>query len=106
MTNILNGDTSSPIAPGHRTDRESPGRKKFSVRAHDLRHTFASMLYDADVDVKTAQKVMGHTSPEITMRIYTHLSDAKESASLDKMRAYLEGMGHKMGHESAEKPIK
>ena len=106
MTNILNGDTSSPIAPGHRTDCESPDRKKFSVRAHDLRHTFASMLYDADVDVKTAQKVMGHASPEITMRIYTHLSDAKESASLDKMRAYLEGMGHKMGHEIQEKPVK
>lgn len=106
MTNIINGDTSSPIAPGHRTDCESPDRKKFSVRAHDLRHTFASMLYDADVDVKTAQKVMGHTSPEITMRIYTHLSNAKESASLDKMRLYLEGMGHKMGHETPDNPVK
>lgn len=100
MTNILNGDTATPVSPGHRSDKDSPDRLKFNVRAHDLRHTFASMLYDAGVDIKTAQKLLGHATPDVTMRIYTHLSEARECASLDKMEAYLENMGHKWGTKS------
>ncbi|MGI6725919.1 MAG: tyrosine-type recombinase/integrase [Christensenellales bacterium] len=55
--------------------------KVFSFRCHDLRHTFATMLYDAGVDVKTAQRWLGHTDPAITMRIYTHLSKEREQAA-------------------------
>lgn len=100
MTNILNGDTSAPVCPGRRSDRDAPGRKIFSVRAHDLRHTFASLLYDAGVDIKTAQKLLGHATPDITMRIYTHLSDMREAASVEKMSRHLAEMGHKWGTES------
>ena len=78
----------------------------FDVRAHDLRHTFASLLYDAGVDLKTAQKLLGHASPEITMRIYTHLSKSRESASIAKMEAYLKNLGHELGHKSAENLVK
>jgi len=39
------------------------------------------MLYDAGVDVKTAQRWLGHTDPAITMRIYTHLSEEREQAA-------------------------
>lgn len=49
-----------------------------SFRCHDLRHTFATMLYDADVDIKTAQRWLGHSDPAVTMRIYTHLSATRE----------------------------
>lgn len=80
--------------------------RTFSVRAHDLRHTYASMLYDAGVDIKTAQKLLGHTSPELTMRIYTHLSDTREASSIGKIEAYFAGMGREMGHISPEKSIK
>ena len=80
--------------------------RKFDVRAHDLRHTFASLLYDAGVDIKTAQKLLGHTSPEITMHIYTHLSDTREASSLDRMTEFLQRMGREMGLESPEKPTK
>jgi len=88
LSNILAGDTSSPVAPGRRSDLDAADRPRVSIRAHDLRHTFASMLYDAGVDIKTAQRLLGHSSPEITMAIYTHLSEAKQSASLDKLAAF------------------
>lgn len=78
----------------------------FAVRAHDLRHTFASMLYDAGVDIKTAQKLLGHTSPEITMRIYTHLSEAREASSIGKMEAFLQRMGSGKGSMPTENPTK
>ena len=65
-------------------------------QAQDLRHTFCSMLYEAGVDVKTAQKMMGHSSPEITMEVYTHLGEELEQASVDKMGAFLEALEQKM----------
>lgn len=48
--------------------------KTICFRQHDLRHTYCTMLYDAGVDVKSAQAWMGHTSPQTTLEIYTHLS--------------------------------
>lgn len=80
-----------------RAASDIPEHDVFSIRAHDLRHTFASMLYDAGVDIKTAQKLLGHAAPEITMRIYTHLSEMYEARSVDKMTEYLNNMGHKWG---------
>ena len=68
---------------------------EFSIRAHDLRHSFASILYDAGVDVLTAQKYMGHASPEITMKIYTHLSERRKQASLSKLEKYTRRLASK-----------
>ena len=48
------------------------------------------MLYDAGVDIKTAQKLLGHANPEITMRIYTHLSEMRQNISIDKMTLFAE----------------
>lgn len=58
------------------------------VTPHILRHTYATMLYYAGVDIKQAQYLLGHASPEITLSIYTHL-DKKKSAPTEKLNAYL-----------------
>lgn len=63
----------------------------FEIRTHDLRHTFATMLYDAGVDVKTAQTWLGHADPAITMKIYTHLSKERESAARESAINYFSG---------------
>lgn len=44
-------------------------------RFHDLRHTFASYLVMAGVDIRTVQELMGHKDIKMTMR-YSHLSKA------------------------------
>lgn len=67
------------------------------MQAQDLRHTFCSLLYEAGVDVKTAQKLMGHASPEITMKVYTHLAEELESTALDKMAAFTENLAATYG---------
>lgn len=41
---------------------------------HDLRHTFASRLVMAGVNIRTVQQLMGHKDIRMTMR-YSHLSD-------------------------------
>jgi integrase len=42
------------------------------VRFHDLRHSAASMLINAGVDLYTVGKILGHTQPQTTKR-YAHL---------------------------------
>jgi integrase len=43
------------------------------VTFHALRHTHASQLIDAGVDVVTIAKRLGHSSPNITLGTYAHL---------------------------------
>ena len=56
---------------------------------HELRHTFCTILFESGVDVLTAQKLMGHSDPKITMDIYTHLSEQHEEIQLDKLDSFL-----------------
>ena len=56
-----------------------------TIRPHDLRHSYCTMLYDANVDLKTAQKWMGHADQEMTMRIYTHLTEEKEKTASEAL---------------------
>lgn len=69
--------------------------KQSNIRCYDFRHTFASLCYEAGVDVKTTQKWMGHATPDITMRIYTHLSSLKEEASTDAAFSYFTSLSAK-----------
>lgn len=64
-----------------------------TFQAHDLRHTFATMLYDAGVDIKTAQLWLGHSNPAITMQVYTHLSAQRKNVSKDSVERYFSGGG-------------
>jgi integrase len=86
MTNLLNNEPA--YRPGRRSDKDTGPRAQFSVRAHDLRHSFCTMLYDAGVDLKTAQDLMGHSDAKMTMKIYTHLTNSKKKDSVEKMIEY------------------
>jgi len=53
---------------------------------HYFRHNYASILYDNGVDVKTAQKWLGHSKIETTLGIYAHLSLLREKIDAEKIR--------------------
>lgn len=57
--------------------------------AHWLRHTYATMLYMAGVDVLTAKELLGHSDIKTTLGIYTHLDAKFKTRSVDKLNAYL-----------------
>ena len=42
-------------------------------RPYDLRHFFASMLIERQVNLKKIQTLMGHNSIETTLNVYGHL---------------------------------
>ena len=54
-----------------------PEWEDITIRPHDLRHSYCTMLYDSGVDLKTAQLWMGHADTDVTMKIYTHLSEER-----------------------------
>jgi integrase len=53
---------------------------------HALRHTHASQLIDAGVDIVTISKRLGHATPAVTLGTYAHLfrkDDGKAAAAIN-----------------------
>lgn len=62
-------------------------RKKaglLGLRLHDLRHTFATRLIHAGVDVFTVQKILGHSTITMTMR-YVHSFEPEMRAAVARL---------------------
>lgn len=57
--------------------------------AHQLRHTYCTMLYLAGVDILTASKLMGHSSVKVTLEIYTHLDEKYKKINIQKFNNYI-----------------
>lgn len=56
------------------------------VTFHGLRHTHASQLIDAGVDIATISKRLGHATPAITLSVYAHRfrqDDGKAAAAIN-----------------------
>lgn len=51
------------------------------ITPHMFRHTFATSLLEADVDIRYIQEMLGHSSIHIT-EIYTHVAMSKQRAIL------------------------
>jgi integrase len=54
---------------------------------HDVRHTFASRLVMAGVDLRTVADLMGHKRIQMTMR-YAHLAPAHKQEAVEKLSAF------------------
>ena len=54
---------------------------------------YATLLYDAGVDVKSAQRYLGHANLVLTLKVYTHLTKYKEGKSMENYNKMLEEKG-------------
>ncbi len=52
-------------------------RSGIDVTPHQLRHAYATFLFEADIPEKTAQKLLGHAQLSTTMDVYTELRERK-----------------------------
>ena len=57
--------------------------------AHQLRHSYASMLHSAGIDVKDAQHLLGHSTAAMTQDIYTHLEEDHKKTVRKKLNDYV-----------------
>ena len=60
---------------------------------HKLRHTAATLMYKEGVDIRTLQKVLGHSSVATT-QIYTHIEDEDVRHAVDKNPIKLENLAN------------
>jgi integrase len=82
-----NADTGRPftdIKKSFKCACEKSGIK--DLRFHDLRHTFASRLVRAGVDLITVRDLLGHFSVRVTQR-YTHTGKDQKQRAVDLLSA-------------------
>ena len=51
--------------------------KPYGVTIHSLRHTYAYILKKKNVHVTTAQRLLGHSDPKVTLAVYTRVLDSE-----------------------------
>lgn len=84
----------------HRKKNGEPFKSKFDPEGmpfvisrftpHWLRHTYATLLYLAGVDVLTAMRQLGHSDIKTTLGIYTHLDEIYKNKAVEKLNEYLD----------------
>ena len=58
--------------------------------AHELRHTFCTIMFEAGIDALTAKEQLGHSDIKTTLSIYTHLSAQHKENQVNKLDAFLQ----------------
>ena len=71
-----------------------------SIRPHDLRHTFCTMLRDAGIDMHQAMIWMGHADEKMILRVYDHVTDKRTQNSIIQMEKSLLNMQNNMQAEN------
>ena len=69
----------------HRGKRYIKLVKVPSVTPHQLRHAYATMLFEADIDAKDAQQQLGHSRIDVTLDTYTHIRRKRRNRIAEKL---------------------
>ena len=72
----------------------------FDVHSHMLRHTYATSLYRAGIDLKTAQYLLGHSDIKMTAEIYTHIQNDKMKSAATKINQLFASGSQKSSQKS------
>ena len=81
---VFTDESGQPLHADHVANRFDRLVRKASVptvRFHDLRHTHATLLLKAGVPVHVVAQRLGHSSPALTLSIYSHVLPRQQSAA-------------------------
>lgn len=89
---IFHNENGEPISRDRYDDRWKSYCKYigYNITAHQLRHGYATILYEAGVQDKDAQELLGHSDITLTRNIYTHIRSAHKNDVKDKLNAFLQ----------------
>ena len=97
-------NTGKPYKNVKRSFRTSLRRAKIQdFHFHDLRHTFASHLVMAGVDITTVKELLGHKTLTMNLR-YAHLAPAHKKNAVSILDAALNPTAQKL-HNPKEKEL-
>jgi len=81
----------SSVQGALRRAKEMAGIKKKGVSVHTLRHSYATHLLEAGVNLRTIQQFLGHAQLETTM-MYLHLTNKGQQDAWDKINELMKGL--------------
>ncbi|WP_211750411.1 tyrosine-type recombinase/integrase [Paenibacillus sp. Marseille-Q4541] len=85
-----------PYPPGelrkHMAEVVSKAGLPPSITPHSLRHTYTSLMAEAGVELPAIQKLLGHSSDEITETVYLHVTNARKRAAVEKLDALMDNL--------------
>lgn len=85
-----NNDGKEPLTKSEFERRIRVYKRTYQLNftAHQLRHGYATMLYEAGIDEKEAQYLMGHSDIKLTHDIYTHIRDEQLHRTANKLNEF------------------
>lgn len=88
---VFSPDPKHPISDSQRRKGWVKFQKEIGISCtpHQLRHAYATLLYESGVDEKTAQKLLGHSDIATTLNIYTHIREQKLQLSREVFSNFL-----------------
>jgi len=90
---VFDRDDGSPIRLAYPNEKLAALIKKHDlhkITIHGLRHTHASLLFEAGASIKEVQERLGHSDIQMTMNIYTHVTDYLKEQTAEKFQRYIE----------------
>lgn len=63
---------------------------KPDIDRHQIRHEYATILWEAGIDVHTASRLMGHSNIQTTAQIYQHFREKQLQEASQKLTDYFE----------------
>ena len=86
----MNDDGKEPLTKRAYDKRWEKYCKKYDldITAHQLRHGYATMLFEAGIDEKDAQELMGHSDITLTRQIYTHIRPERKKETEKAINAF------------------
>lgn len=59
------------------------------INVHGLRHTFATRSLESGMDIKTLSRILGHSSIQISLDLYAHVTDQLQAEHMANLRCFL-----------------
>lgn len=66
--------------------------QRYSIRiinVHGMRHTFATRSLESGMDIKTLSRILGHSSIQITLDLYAHVTDQLQAEHMANLQCFL-----------------
>lgn len=82
----------APLPPDHfngKIDVLCRKHQLHRITVHQMRHSHASMLFEAGANVKDVQERLGHADIKTTMNIYTHVTTTQREKTADMFAKYM-----------------
>ena len=83
----------SSVQGAFRRAKVAAGIRKKGVSVHTLRHSYATHLLEAGVNLRVIQRYMGHAQLETTM-VYLHLTQKGQEDACQLINQVMEGLDH------------